>query len=230
MIYLPGLEPLLDVGQDLLDVIEIEPQTFWFRTAAGYDQRDDVLSRIERMPQRKLVHGVGAPIGGTLRPDPAMVRPFADTVQRLSAPWCSEHLNFNRASDGGVDFDTVALLPPVQSREAVALAADNIRSVQALLPVPFAFETGVNYLRPRHGELSDGEFFAAVAEQADCGILLDLHNLWCNERNGRQPVRAVLAELPLERVWEVHLAGGEELDSYWLDAHSGPIPQPLVDL
>ena len=80
-----------------------------------------------------------------------------------------------------------------------------------------------DYLRPRPGELGDGEFFAAVAEQADCGILLDLHNLWCNERDGRQPVRDVLAELRLERVWEVHLAGGEELVGYLLDAHS-PLP------
>jgi uncharacterized protein len=63
-----------------------------------------------------------------------------------------------------------------------------VEAVQRLrneLGVPLAVETGVNYLRPRRDELPDGEFMAALAEDADCGILLDLHNVYCNERNGR---------------------------------------------
>ena len=67
-----------------------------------------------------------------------------------------------------------------------------------------------------------------MAEGADCGILLDLHNVYTNAINGRQPVDEFIAQLPLERVWEVHLAGGFWMDGYWLDAHSGPMPMPLV--
>jgi hypothetical protein len=78
--------------------------------------------------------------------------------------------------------------------------------------------------------MSDGAFFRTVAEAADCGILLDLHNVWANERNGRQPVASLVDELPLERVVEVHLAGGEPYRGYWMDAHSGPSPPPLLDL
>src|SRR5256885_11597200 len=78
--------------------------------------------------------------------------------------------------------------------------------------------------------MSDGAFVAAVADGADCGILLDLHNLWANERNGRQPVRDFLDEIPLDRVWEVHVAGGFEYAGYWLDAHSGVMPEALLEL
>src|SRR3546814_8923696 len=46
----------------------------------------------------------------------------------------------------------------------------------------------------------------------------------------RQPVDDVLATLPLERVWEIHLAGGDAVDGYWLDAHSGLVPDPLMEL
>ena len=60
--------------------------------------------------------------------------------------------------------------------------------------------------------------------------MLDLHNLWANQRNGRQPVLEALSEMPLERVWEVHLAGGDEHRGYWLDAHSGLVPDELMDL
>ena len=122
--------------------------------------------------------------------------------------WASEHLSFNQARLAGREFFGGFLLPPVQTMASARIAARNIAAVKDLLPVPFAFETGVNYLAPQPGEMPDGAFFAAVAEQADCGILLDLHNLWCNERNGRQRVLDVVAELPLDRVWEVHLAGG----------------------
>ena len=83
-----------------------------------------------------------------------------------------------------------------------------MRAYHTAAQLPFLVETGVSYLRPRPGELSDGAYIAGVAERADCGILLDLHNLLTNERNGRQPVSEVLDELPLERVLEVHVAGG----------------------
>lgn len=102
-------------------------------------------------------------------------------------------------------------MPPIQTFEAVKIAADNINYLRDRLNIPFAFETGVNYLQPLPGEMTDGSFFAAVAETADCGILLDLHNLWCNEKNGRSSVRQVIAELARDRVWELHLAGGQKI-------------------
>lgn len=93
--------------------------------------------------------------------------------------------------------------------------------------MPVAVETGVSYLRPRADELPDGDFVGRVVESADCGLLLDLHNVYCNSRNGRQPLDEYLDQLPLDRVWEMHLAGGMEMGGFWLDAHSGAIPDPL---
>src|SRR5262249_26941292 len=92
---------------------------------------------------------------------------------------------------------------------------------------PLALETGVNYLRQSDGEMSDGRFIREVVEGADCGLLLDLHNLWTNERNGRQRALDVIAELPLDRVWEVHVAGGEERGGFWVDSHCGAMPEPV---
>ena len=69
-----------------------------------------------------------------------------------------------------------------------------------------------------------------MSERADCGILLDLHNVWANELDGRQGVLEFMADLPLERVWELHLAGGLYLDGYYLDAHCGSVPSALLEL
>jgi hypothetical protein len=60
--------------------------------------------------------------------------------------------------------------------------------------------------------------------------LLDLHNVWTNERNGRQPLADYIDQIPLERVWEIHLAGGHGHRGFWLDAHSGVVPPELMEL
>jgi uncharacterized protein (UPF0276 family) len=230
VVYIPGIGKVLEDDGLAIDVIEIEPQTLWRRRGNHYEPDDDVVGLISAMPQRKLVHGVGCPVGGSVPHEEEQIALFADAIRTFGAPWASEHLSFNRAYGDGEAFNAGFLLPPLQTRAGADAAAATTRALASRLPVPFAIETGVNYLRPRPGEMSDGAFVAAVANGADCGILLDLHNLWANERNGRQPVREFLDEIPLDRVWEVHVAGGFEYAGYWLDAHSGVMPEALLEL
>ena len=171
------------------------------------------------------MHSVGIPVGGTVRPNPEQVDVLNRIVTDLDSPWASEHLSFNSTGD----FHTGFFLPPRQTAAGITAAVESVSLLRQGLRVPLAIETGVNYLRPRPDELSDGSFFSAVATKADCGILLDLHNVYTNAVNGRQALDDFLEEIPLDRVWEVHLAGGFEMKGFWLDAHSGPIPEPLLE-
>ncbi|HVT11297.1 MAG TPA: DUF692 family protein [Fimbriimonadaceae bacterium] len=224
--YFPDVEPLLDVP-GLLDVVEVEPQTLWQETGladAPYRVHRGVLDALANLPCNKLVHSVGVPVGGSVRPEPSQLSLLRKTIDRLQAPWASEHLSFNRTPEHSTGF----FLPPRQTQAGVVAATESIRILQEAFAVPVAVETGVNYLRPREDEMGDGEFVRAVAESADCGILLDLHNVFANGLNGRQPMDAFFDELPLDRVWEVHIAGGFELEGYWVDAHSGAIPDELL--
>lgn len=224
--YSSALDPLIDRHPELFDVLEIEPQTTWIKTKdrqRPFQIDNQVLDHLTGLPGRKIIHSVGRPVGGTLAPEPAELDLLRDMVEQLNAPWVSDHLSFNQISE----FATGFFLPPRQTLAGVENASAAIRRLQAALRVPIAVETGVSYLRPREDELPDGEFMARVVEMANCGVLLDLHNVYCNSVNGRQPLDEFLAQLPLERVWEVHLAGGFELDGFYLDAHSGPIPEPL---
>ncbi len=188
------------------------------------------LQQLATLPQRRLTHGVGYPIGGTICDQTLHVAELRRWHDQLHAAWTSEHLSILHVA--GVDGPRSCgfLMPPLQTDASVALAARNIRQRAALLGRPFAFETGVNYFGPRTGEMPDGVFFAAVAESADCGIVLDLNNLWVNARNGRAAVEHVVSCLPLERVWEVHLAGAEFAHGRWLDAHSGAVDPNLLAL
>ncbi|MHC9291665.1 DUF692 domain-containing protein [Mycobacterium sp. LTG2003] len=217
-----GLDLVWDDIAHLIDVVEVEPQTMWHPCdEKGWDISEPAFRWVESRDRPTLVHGVGFPVGGCEAPDPQGLALTAACAQRLGAPHWSEHLSFNRVRHAGRDLDAGFLLPPAQTPAGVDAAVEHIRGYQNCSTRPFLIETGVNYLRPRPGELPDGVFIAEIAERADCGILLDLHNLLTNQRNRRQSVDEVLAALPLDRVLEIHVAGGIELNGYYLDAHIG---------
>jgi len=233
LVYWPGLEPLLEAGGPSLTSLEIEVEAFWLadpdpRSPPRLDPR--AVQRIAALPQAKVIHGIGGPVGGSRGPSLAHLDRIAASVRAFDARWYSEHLAFNGGVADGKPVAAGFLLPPLQDKAGARAAARTIRLVQGYLGQRIAVETGVNYLKPRAWELQDGAFVALVQELADCDLLLDLHNIWTNARNGRQPVADFLAQIDLSRVREIHLAGGIEYRGYWLDAHSGPVPSPVLDL
>jgi uncharacterized protein (UPF0276 family) len=229
VVYSAALEPLLETHPDLFDLIEVEPQTMWLERP---DRPGEILApagvdeHFASLPFRKIVHSIGTPVGGSVPGIEAQLPLLSQTVRRLGAPWASEHLAFNLTPD----FFTGFFLPPRQTAGGMKVYAQAIGRLAAALEVPLAFETGVNYLRPRADEIPDGEFVAELSARTGAGILLDLHNIYANECNGRQSVAEFLSQIPLDRVWEIHLAGGFELDGFWLDAHSGAVPEGLFAL
>lgn len=229
IIYSSALDELIRRRPDLVQVVEIEPQTVWMESGRAdepYILKPEVSEELQSIPARKLIHSVGTPVGGSVRANAAQIPLLRQMVESLGAPWASEHLSFNLTPDHFTGF----FLPPRQTDSGIEIYSHAVAELRQGLGVPVAAETGVNYLRPRADEIPDGEFMARLAERADCGILLDLHNVYCNARNGRQSVDRFLSELPLERVWEVHLAGGFEMDGFWLDSHSGAIPDALFEI
>lgn len=234
VVVVPALLPWLSQQRGDLPVVEVEPQTLSGLRLDGDRRRyllnRDLFGRIVDLPNRKLVHSVGLPFGGPQPAEPEQIGLIAEMSDALGTPWISDHLSFNAFRDGEQWANTGFFLPPRQTEASAQAAARKIRRLANALAYPVAFETGVNYLRPHPDEMSDGEFFGRVARLAGSGLLLDLHNLWVNERNGRQSASDVLAALPLDRVWELHLAGGTDLNGFALDAHSGPVPEGVWEL
>jgi uncharacterized protein len=219
------------VDRSLLDVVEIEPQLFWMRPGdATHPVRanEEFPRYVASLGLPTLVHSVGLPVANAVAPPAHDLERLARDAAILDPLWVSEHLSFDRAVVGGEPVWTGFLLPPPQTHAAVRVAAARLHALREAVQRPVAFETGTNYFDDGRDELADGAFFAAVAETADCGILLDLHNLWANERNGRMPLECVVDALPLDRVWEVHLAGGQLHRGVYLDAHRGLVDPELL--
>lgn len=232
VVYNAALDPLLVDLADLINAVEIEPQVFSIpdpTAPGGYRISSELLKRARSLDVAVLIHGVGFPVGGASAPTPENAAALDACATDLGAEWVSEHLAFNRArSDDDTVYCAGFALPVLQTEAGVEAAVDAIVATQAQLTIPFLIETSTNYLQPMPGEIPDGEFVARIAQLSNCGILLDLHNIWANERNGRQRAVDFLAQLPAERIAEIHLAGGLEHRGYWLDAHAGRIPDEVM--
>lgn len=232
LVYWPALHVLARDHPDVT-VLEVEPQGYWRADAGsphGYRLDRIALDAIAALGKPVLMHSVAMPLADAAGLDPDQLALLRQTASILRPVWASEHLSFNRYRAQGRWAQAGFLLPPAMTAATVRVAARNLQGLSRALDLPVAGETGVNYLPAGPQDLTDGAFFAGVADQSDGGLLLDLHNLWCDEVNGRARLADTLDRLPLDRVWQVHMAGGWMLDGVLLDAHGAPAPGALEDI
>jgi hypothetical protein len=149
----------------------------------------------------------------------------AGLVADVAAPWFSDHLCFTRAN--GVEMGTLLPLPRDRA-VARAVAADADR-VAAAVGVPLLLEN-ITYHLDLGGELTEAEFLTEVLAHSDCGLLLDLTNLHVNSVNHGFDPMEFLESIPLERVGQLHLAGGEWRDGILRDSHSAKVPDEVWPL
>ena len=105
--------------------------------------------------------------------------------------------------------------------------AARVQRVQERLGMPLVVENVSSYLRFRESALTEAEFLAELSARTDCGLLLDVNNLYVNQANHGDDLDAALAALPPWRVQELHLAGFAQRDGWLLDAHAAPVAAPV---
>lgn len=233
IIYFSGFRKVIESNFDLINVIEIEPQTFWLKKDSKLGSilfNEAEMVYLKNLDKPKIFHGVGYPVGSSLPIDDAHIPYLKKMIRALKPVWLSEHLSFNNIEFGDSIYNTNFLLPPLQTEEGIKVVSQSIKEYSSHFDIPFAFETGVNYLSKYAFEIEDGQFINEVAHHADSYILLDIHNLLVNQKNGRQSVKEFINQIDLENVLQIHLAGGFEHDGYYLDAHSNVSSEEVIEL
>jgi uncharacterized protein (UPF0276 family) len=173
-----------------------------------------------------IPHGISLSVGGAALPDRARIDRLAKLARRLGAPFVSEHLCFVRG--GGLE--SGHLLPVPRTREMLSIVVENVRTVQARLPVPLVLENIAALFEWPGAEMDEATFLAEVLEQTGAYLLLDVANLHANAQNLGWDPNAFLDRLPLERLAYVHVAGGRRLDGYYHDTHAHAVPPSVFDL
>jgi hypothetical protein len=172
------------------------------------------------------LHGVGMNLGSLEPLDWGYLGRIKYLAAELDVSGISDHICFT-ALAGHHSHD---LLPLPNTEEALDHIVQRIDQVQDFLGQPIALENASSYIRYRHSSMSDAAFISAMAQRADCQLLLDLNNAYVNQINHGVDAVELLRQLPLERVVEVHLGGFEDKQHYLLDAHNNPVSEPVWDL
>jgi hypothetical protein len=172
------------------------------------------------------LHGVSLSPGSTEPPDEDYLRRLKNLVTWVEPLLVSDHLCWTRLG-GRQSHD---LLPLPFTEEAIDTAAGNIRRVQDFLGRRILIENISTYLQFRHSPLTEWEFLTAVAERADCHILLDVNNVYVNSRNHGFDPCAYLEAVPRDRVRQFHLGGHEDHGHLVIDTHDHPVCEAVWSL
>jgi len=177
------------------------------------------------------LHGVCMSIGGPQPLDKAHLARFRNLVARYEPALVSEHLAWSTHET--IYFND--LLPLPYTEATLGRVCDHIDEVQEAIGRPLLLENPSTYLAFRESTMSETDFIRAVAGRTGCGLLLDINNVFVSATNHGFSAREYLADFPLSRVGEIHLAGhaeqaDDEGDVLLIDSHDGPVADAVWKL
>src|SRR6266567_2948882 len=187
-------------------ILERKPIVDWFEIISENYMVDGgrPLAILDQILERYRVvqHGVSMYFGsaGPLNRD--HLRRLKSLVRRTKTPWLSDHLCWGSV-DGRYTHD---LLPMPYTFEAAKVTAQKVREVSDFLEIPI------------------------VVEQADCGILLDVNNIYVSSKNHNFNPYDYVNNVPHQRVAQIHIAGHSKFSKYILDTHDHPVIDPVWKL
>ncbi|WP_020133763.1 DUF692 domain-containing protein [Streptomyces sp. 351MFTsu5.1] len=221
---------------EIADAVEGMPGIDWVEVVAENVCPGHLPESLRRLRARGVTvipHGVSLGLGGAERPDAGRLAALAERVGALGAPLVTEHIAFVRAGGpltASPRLEAGHLLPVPRTRDALDVLCENIRIAQDALPVPLAVENIAALISWPGEEMTEGQFLYDLADRTGVRLLIDVANLHTNHVNRAEDPAEALAELPLEALAYVHVAGGFERDGVWHDSHAHPVPRPVLDI
>lgn len=172
-----------------------------------------------------FVHGLGLSLGTPGPIDAKTLEAFARVVRAANPEWISEHIAFTRTA--AVDLGHLNPVPP--TREVLGIVAEHAREISAYCGKPIILENITSHVRLT-GDLSETDFLNELCERADCGLLLDVTNLFINSRNHAFDPLAWLREIEPRRIVQLHIVGYSRAGDRYTDSHAQPIQEELLEL
>jgi uncharacterized protein (UPF0276 family) len=211
-------------------IFEHKPVVDWFEIISENFMCDGgrPLSVLDQILERYRVvqHGVSMYFGSAEKLNRDHLRRLKMLVRRTKTPWLTDHLCWGSV-DGRYSHD---LLPMPYTLEAARVTARKIREARDFLEVPIAVENVSSYAEFHVSQMTEWEFLVEVVERADCGILLDVNNIYVSSRNHSFDPVEYLNSVPPERVAQIHIAGHSKFEKYILDTHDHPVIDPVWKL
>jgi uncharacterized protein (UPF0276 family) len=211
-------------------ILEEKPVVDWFEIISENFMLEGgrplhILDRI--LEQYRVVqHGVSMYFGSAEPLNREHLRRLKALVKRTRTPWLSDHLCWGSV-DGTYSHD---LLPMPYTFEAAKKTAQKIREARDFLELPVVVENVSSYAEFHASEMTEWEFLNEVVEDADCGILLDVNNIYVSSQNHTFNPFDYVNSVPPERVAQIHIAGHSKYRKYILDTHDHAVIDPVWEL
>jgi uncharacterized protein (UPF0276 family) len=202
----------------VVDWFEIISENFMVDGGRPLEVLDQILEQY-----RVVQHGVAMYLGSTDELNRTHLRKLKRLVRRTNTPWISDHLCWG-SMDGRYTHD---LLPLPYTTGAAKHTARKIREARDFLEVPICVENLSSYAEFHVSTMTEWEFLSEVAEHADCGILLDVNNIYVSSQNHNFDPFEYLNNVPHHRVGQIHIAGHSKYEKYTLDTHDHPVLDPV---
>lgn len=211
-------------------ILENKPAIDWFEIISENFMVDggrplEILEAVlETYPV--VQHGVSLYFGSLEPYNNDQLRRLKRLTQKTKTPFLSDHLCWG-SYDGSYSHD---LLPLPYTKEAVRNTAERIRHVRDFLEIPVCVENVSSYLEYNDSTMTEWQFLCEVVEAADCGMLLDVNNVYVSSQNHKFDPLDYLNGIPLDRVAQIHIAGHSTYDTHRLDTHDHPVCEAVWEL
>jgi uncharacterized protein (UPF0276 family) len=204
-------------------IFDHHPAVDWFEAISenyldSHGRPRAVLEAVaERYPV--VLHGVSLSIGSTDPLNFDYLRKLKALALSVRAAWVSDHCCWT----GVLGRNTHDLLPLPFTEATLRHVTERVHIVQDVLERPLVLENPSSYVTFHESTLTEWEFLSRLADDADCGLLLDVNNVYVSSRNHEFDPTEYLRGLPAERVVQFHLAGHTDLGTHVIDTHDHPV-------
>ncbi|MFZ2314091.1 MAG: DUF692 domain-containing protein [Gammaproteobacteria bacterium] len=201
------------------DFIEVSTERFFI------DHNNDKLDYIiENLPT--VLHGLTLSLGASQTISENYLHNLKSTLGRINCEWFSEHIGLTNING----LEIRSLMPTEFTDQSVSNIVTKAKQIMALTNKPFLLENISYYFTMPNNNMSEVDFIQAVVKGSDCGLLLDLNNLYVNSINHKYDPYDFVDKLPLDRVVEVHLAGCEYMNGMLIDTHASHTKNEVLSL
>lgn len=206
---------------EAIEFFEIAPENW---AGMGGQSARDLRQFTEQRPF--VCHGLSLSLGGPSPLDEDLLRRIRRFMAEHDISLYTEHLAW--CADKHHLYE---LLPIPLTEKALAWTVDRISRTQDLLGQRIGVENASYYFLPPGAEMSEAEFIGEVVRRADCGLHLDVNNIYVNSQNFGFDPHAFLRSLPLDRTCYIHVAGHyTEADGLIIDTHGAAVIDPVWSL
>ncbi len=211
-------------------ILEHLPAVDWFEIISEnfMDSQGRPRQVLEQIASRYpvVMHGVSLSIGSSDPLNMDYLRRLKALADSIQPRWVSDHICWT----GVASRNTHDLLPIPFTEESLRYVTERVRTVQDFLERRIVLENPSSYIEFSSSSMSEAEFISRLAEDADCGLLLDVNNVYVSSFNHDLDPAEFIRSLPHRRIVQFHLAGHTNYTTHLIDTHNDHVIDPVWEL